>query len=198
MNIDWNSIDELKQLRAKIDRRINQLLPSNASKKKNSHATVFNACMSIVNKDISGLYSNSPTNSDTNFYVYAHCDPFYKMRADQNGKIAFAATIGLDSIPFYIGKGTGKRAFDLNRNEMHRKKRQMIELSGKQIDVVIIKDGLTELDALMLESKLIDVFGLTSFGSWLINLDEGIKNLERRKMYESDFLTIHKRLKCIK
>ena len=198
MNINWDSIDDLKQMRAKIDRRINQLATPIESKKKKSHATVFNACLSIANADISVLYSDVQTDTNTDYYVYAHCDPFYRLKADQNGKIAFAASLGLNSIPFYIGKGTGKRAFDLNRNEMHRKKRQMIESSGKQIDVIIIKDGLSELNALMMESKLIDIFGLISFGGWLINLDEGTKNLERRKLYDNDFLTIHKRLKCIK
>ena len=197
MYIDWDSIDNLKQLRAKIDRRINQLSPP-TPKIKMSHIEVFDACQTIVSTDISKLYSESSTNPDTSYYVYAHCDPFYRIKAEQNGRIAFAALLGLNNVPFYIGKGTGKRAFDLNRNEMHRKKRQMIEASGKQIDVVIIKSGLSELDALMLESKLIDIFGLTSFGGWLINLDEGINNTERRKCYENEFKIIHKRLKTIK
>ena len=110
-------------------------------------------------------------------------------------QIAFASTLGIESLPFYVGKGEGNRAYDLNRNESHRKKRQFIEQTGKQVQVLILKDNLTEVEALMLESKLIDIFGLKSYGGWLVNLDEGVNNQSRKQIYIDDYVNINKMLK---
>lgn len=192
--MNWDSIEELKALRSKIDRRLNQLMPVE-KKQKSAHASVFNSCMAILNTDISHLYSSD--NSDSKYYVYVHCDPFFKLNATANGKIAFAATMGIESLPFYVGKGEGNRAYDLNRNESHRKKRQMIEMSGKHIDVKIVKDKLTETEALALESKLIDIFGMKSFGGWLVNLDEGTNNSQRKEIYLEDYVNVNKMLKKV-
>jgi hypothetical protein len=141
------------------------------------------------------MYDGMELSQERRFYVYAHCDPFFKFKADTNGKIAFASTIGLDYLPFYVGKGEGNRAYELNRNEGHRKKRQFIEGSQKEVQIRIIKDNLTELEAFMLESKLIDIFGLTSFGGWLVNLDEGVNNSNRKQLYFDDYININKMLK---
>ena len=194
MNIDWNSVEQLKSLRAKIDRRLNQLVVVE-KKYKSNHSSVFDSCNRILEADISFLYTEQKLSNDRKFYVYAHCDPFFNLKADTNGKIAFASTLGLSSLPFYIGKGEGRRAYDLSRNESHRKKRQFIERSGKDVQIVLIRDGLTELEALMLESKLIDIFGLTSFGGWLVNLDEGTHNEQRKQIYIDDYINVNKMLK---
>lgn len=119
------------------------------------------------------------------YYVYAHCDPGFKIALKKNGKTTFAATLGMEYVPFYIGKGSGNRAYDLNRNESHRKVRQKIQRFGKDVAVTILKDGLTELEALCIESKLIDIFGLISQrDGHLVNLDEGVSPNERRKLYK--------------
>jgi len=194
MTINWNSIEDLKALRAKIDRRLNQLTVVHKRQKKN-HLSVFESCQRIIDTDISHLYKDIKLDFDRKFYVYAHCDPFFKLKADVNGKIAFAATLGIESLPFYIGKGEGNRAYDLNRNDSHRKKRQFIEQAGKQVQIHIIKDNLTEIQALMLESKLIDIFGLKSYGGWLVNLDEGVNNQLRKKIYIDEYFNINKMLK---
>lgn len=194
MTINWNSIEDLKALRAKIDRRLNQLSVIDKKHKK-SHLSVFESCQKVLNTDISHLYEDLTLNADKKFYVYVHCDPFFKLKADTNGKIAFASTLGIESLPFYVGKGEGNRAYDLNRNESHRKKRQFIEQTGKQVQVLILKDNLTEVEALMLESKLIDIFGLKSYGGWLVNLDEGVNNQSRKQIYIDDYVNINKMLK---
>jgi hypothetical protein len=194
MNIDWDSVEQLKSLRSKIDRRLNQLTVVEKRYKK-THLSVFESCNRIYNADISLLYENQVLCEERRFYVYAHCDPFYGLKADVNGKIAFASTLGLRWLPFYVGKGEGSRAYDLARNESHRKKRQFIESSGKYIQVEVIKDNLTEKEALMLESKLIDIFGLTSFGGWLVNLDEGSSNHQRKEIYMEDYTNVNKMLK---
>jgi hypothetical protein len=195
MEVDWNSIEQLKTLRSKIDRRLNQLIVVEKKYKK-SHVEVYDSCMKIYLTDISSLYEDrNDLNEQKNFYVYAHCDPFFGLKADTNGKIAFASMLGLTHLPFYIGKGTGTRAYDLNRSESHRKKRQFIENSNKEVMVSILQDNLTEKEALMIESKLIDIFGLTSFGGWLVNLDEGSNNHQRKQIYFDDYINVNKMLK---
>ena len=196
MYIDWNSVESLKSLRAKIDKRLNQLVVVEKKHKK-SHESVFESCHNIFNKNIENLYSDIDLSADRKFYVYVHCDPFFKLKANTNGKIAFASSLGIEYLPFYVGKGVGDRAYNINRNESHHKKRQFIEKSGKSIQIKILKDGLTESEALMMESKLIDIFGLVSFGGWLVNLDEGINNESRKEMYMEDYMNINKMLKML-
>jgi hypothetical protein len=192
--MNWDSIEELKLMRAKIDRRLNQLQRP-LRKEKSSHTDVFNACNRILETDISDLYCDVKTCEDSKFYVYVHCNPLFALRANANGKIAFAATLGITHLPFYVGKGSGDRAYDINRNGSHRKIKQVIHESGKSINVRLVKSDLTEVEALMLEAKLIDIFGLKSYGGWLVNLDEGVKNTERHLLYNSDLQHVNKFLK---
>lgn len=155
-------------------------------------ALVFDTCLEIMNTNIEHLYDGLDLDETRNYYVYVHCDPSKKIAVSRDGKTTFAATLGLKYFPFYVGKGTGNRAFELDRNESHRKVRQKIKTFYDEIDVKIIKDGLTEKEALIMESKLIDIFGLTSHGGRLVNLDEGVKNKERRNLYKDKLLVINK------
>jgi hypothetical protein len=124
----------------------------------------------LVAEDWSSLF---PAGSeDRRFYVYAHVDPRKKhIKRSGNGFQLF-----VKGVPFYIGKGTGQRAWQLNRNEGHGV--ELRQLKGDGIAdseiVEIIRDGLTEREALELESKLIFFFG-TKFEAGrkgiLVNLD---------------------------
>lgn len=109
--------------------------------------------MPLLKQDWQYLFPSQ--NQEKKFYVYAHCDPLREcisMPAEYGGIIR---------MPFYIGKGTGNRAFDLQRNQGHGAKLRELVKKGVGVDeiVIIIKGELSESEALSLESKLIYFFG---------------------------------------
>ncbi len=92
----------------------------------------------------------------TNFYyVYALKDP-----RDNPAK------------PFYIGKGTGSRAYQhLIQPDKTEKYKKILDIQNSNKDVIIdiLVDDLTELQALKLESELISAFGTIATGGFLAN-----------------------------
>jgi uncharacterized protein len=74
--------------------------------------------------------------------------------------------------PFYIGKGTGSRAFDhLVKPDATRKYRRIKEIfaDGAKPMVDILVEDLTEVQALRLEAELISSFGTIESGGVLTN-----------------------------
>lgn len=108
----------------------------------------------LLAQDWTTVFPNR-SNDMTEFYVYAHLDP-----RDAPIKL-YALQLALKGVPFYIGKGTGNRAWDLKRNQGHGKKIKQIRDAGfpDTSMVQIIADSLGERDALILEAKLIYLFG---------------------------------------
>jgi hypothetical protein len=89
------------------------------------------------------------------FYVYALKDP--------RSKPAKA---------FYIGKGTGNRAWEHQANVDDSAKGQVIAAilaDGLTVLHTIIADNLTEHQSLKIEAELIAAFGITSQGGLLTN-----------------------------
>jgi len=89
------------------------------------------------------------------FYVYALKDPREK-----------------PARPFYIGKGTGNRAWEHQLNIDDSDKGLLIKAileSGQKVIHTIISENLTEHQALKIEAELISAFGIRSQGGLLTN-----------------------------
>lgn len=92
---------------------------------------------------------------DKTYYVYALKDPRKS-----------------PAMPFYIGKGSGARAYEhLARPDDTRKGKRIKEIltSGGKVIVTRLVNDLTEMESLRLEAELIAAFGTEEMGGWLTN-----------------------------
>lgn len=107
---------------------------------------------------------------DKSFYVYALKDP------RQN-----------PAKPFYIGKGTGIRAWEHTINvDDTRKGLRIAEIQqqGFQVVTSVLADELSELQALKLEAELIAAFGTETTGGMLTNsvIPSGVLSNQKHKV----------------
>lgn len=193
LEIDWNNPSDIKKNITLLQKRRKNILRElgydqiwfNGSKYNlNTLLPLFN---DMVEMDFNNLYEN--TSNEKEYYVYFHCNPLKPLSIKINIKHLFLASKypNLRYEPFYVGKGKGNRYLDLNRNGNHRKIRQQLIRLKTDVCPIIIKDNLDESSALSLESKIIDILGLTCYSNngMLVNLDEGIENNLRRKKYNN-------------
>lgn len=185
-NVDWDSYEDVTRLASIIKSRLGEINPNHISKRERNRR-LLDACESIYNTDIATVYANMNLDPLDRYYVYVHMDPTRKIAIGADPLTSFAATLGMTHMPFYVGKGTGSRSENLNRNGFHRKIRQRLESIKREPIAQRIAEGLTERDALALESKLIDIFGIIPQGGLLANLDEGIERQSRRMQYQKYF-----------
>lgn len=191
IEVDFTNLEDLEDLFNKVKVQVQSLRTEKKGfTKKEQQAKRFDSCINIYNTDISDLYKDIQLDTNPIYYVYAHCLD-NKIAIGKDGVTTWLASLGLNNMPFYIGKGTGNRAYNIDRNETHRKVKQKLGAFNQEVKVQIIKDGLTELEALCLESKLIDILGVMGKGGRLVNLDEGIKSQERQEKYMDDLININ-------
>lgn len=90
------------------------------------------------------LVLSSSVRDALKYYVYAYLDP-------------------ADNKPFYIGKGRGSRVLSHLRGRDPRKARILRQLhrDGKQPRIEVLRYGLTEKEALLIEAAAIDLLGMT-------------------------------------
>ena len=125
----------------------------------------------LIMQDWSHIYLEC--GGDNSYYVYAHVNPTKKkFCTNSDGGGDYGGT------PFYIGKGSGDRAFNLTRNQGHGKiLKELLKDGVPQKNIAkIIFNNLTESKAYELEAKLIYYFGSLYADSkkkkgTLINLD---------------------------
>lgn len=127
----------------------------------------------LLSQSWCGLFAGENLDATPCYYVYAHIDPSAKQTLISR---KFGGVV--HGTPFYIGKGMGNRAYDLKRNQAHLLRIKDVKRAGiPEKDIVhFFKRGLTEIQALELESKLIYYFGTIyekNRRGILVNLDIG-------------------------
>ena len=130
IEVDSNNLQDLVDLEKRVRSRICQLKVSINGTKNDIKKSRFDACNEIYLTDIRDLYKDLLLDPLPEYYVYAHSGTD-NIAIGKDGVTTWLATeMGLSKIPFYIGKGTADRAYDLNRNETHRKVRQKLKTFG--------------------------------------------------------------------
>ena len=194
LTVDWDNVLAVGKLMNTFKSRFFELkrAQDNRPTRKQQFQGVFDACQRVMDFDISHLYSGLSLDASPEYYVYAHLDARKRIAPGVNGVTTFAATLGMERIPFYIGKGIGNRCFEIRRSETHSKIVQAMRGLNMEAQVFKVRTGLTESEALQLEAKLIDVFGLLPNRGYLTNLDEGFNSRARHDCYLPDLIKIRR------
>lgn len=125
--------------------------------KRNASESIL---IDFLREDWSGLFPSVNPDGEAKYYVYYHSDPSKpNMRLKRYGE-----TVEFNGRPFYVGKGCGNRYKSKKRGRDHLSIINSLSESGVSDEKIfhIFKDGLTELEALELEAKLITFFGCQS------------------------------------
>lgn len=178
--VDWNDRDSvfetckiLQGRNAHLRKRVGKLY---------TNREILDAYEDIMNTDISLLFENTDYSNDNRYCVYFHCDKANPIKINHKSSplSVFAASMGLQYYPFYVGKGTGDRPYKKERNGYHKIK------SKDDFHVFIYKSNINEQEALSIEQKMVDIFGIYPEGGRLTNIDIGNAK-DRRFLYRDAY-----------
>jgi hypothetical protein len=189
IEIDWDNPTDIKKKILLLKKRRKTVLERLGARPLTFAFSQFNVehVMPALEEMINFTpYQDILTEFSNGYYLYFHCDPRKRLNIKTNLKHLLLSTMfNMKYEPFYVGKGIGNRAYDLCRNDSHRKRRTNIRNHNEEIVVHIAKKGMGENQALYLEGVMMDILGLISHSSktgMLVNLDEGSKK-ERFEFY---------------
>lgn len=122
-------------------------------------------------------------------YVYVFMDPTIKKKTKTD-----IEGINFNYEPFYIGKGSGKRSEDPERNESVNSRILHLRKNGVEPIVLKIKEGITSLQAYKLENYLINKIGRSDIGKGpLLNIAGGISFVDSENViYDFTDLNLEK------
>jgi len=193
LEVDWENPSDLKNTITKLQKRRKSILRILGYDEIyfNNSKHHLSLLLPSFEKMIEGVVDDTGV-----YYVYAHCNPLKPLNIKHDIKHLFLSSKfspQLEYEPFYIGKGTDNKYLNLNlnRNGSHSKIRSGLKKFDKEIECVILRKNLSADNALLLESKLIDILGLRSLShhGLLCNLDEGVDNNQRRLLYDDPTIT---------
>ena len=130
------------------------------------------------------MSSNTIYGKPEHFYVYAYI-------RSKDSKTAKAGT------PYYIGKGSGDRAWVCDRNRNHMANKRGAKTPKDKSKIILLETNLTELGAFALERRLIGWWGRKDISTGiLLNMTEGgegasgcrFSHTEEHKLYISNMM----------
>lgn len=79
LEIDYSSLEDLQEAFKIIKTQLCNVRADTTMSLAKRKRLVFDSCNEILKTDISSLYDNLELDESKDYYVYAHCDPGFKI-----------------------------------------------------------------------------------------------------------------------
>jgi hypothetical protein len=181
LSVNWDSPKDLTRVISQLHNRKRELEGHVGKKQKAKDR--LSLMMEVWNTPV--YLNDENLSSEKDFYVYTHFTSDRRhFPCEKDSVSMFCHAVGMPSIPFYVGKGKGDRHSCKERNKGHQLVRKLSENRGDETQSFVLMGGLTEMEALVMEGKLIDIIGQRAIKTGpLTNLDEGYRVKHRRRQY---------------